>query len=559
MKTKFFSSLFLILWICSCSDKDSCLKADLIIHSTQIYTLNDSMPEAESLAIKGGNIVYVGTNDGIKAYQCNDQRSLDLTGKFVFPGFIDSHAHLKSIGYRESSLNLQGINSLKETLAKVREYSNQKDSGQWVIGRGWIEKLWPEKRFPNKHDLDSFSKDKPILLERADGHAILVNSYALKLAGIDSDTLDPPGGAIRKEENGEPTGILVDKASNLVERILPSKTRKEHKAALMSGIERSIKLGWTQIQNAGGPFSDVDLLEEINLEGNLLVRLYYSVSDGDAAIKLLEEGPKLDPDNKLIVRGIKLYADGALGSRGALLLEGYSDFDSLGLQIFSKGETMPKLITALKKGIQIQTHAIGDKANRITLDWYEEAFKSVPDSERFIKNPRWRIEHAQNIQPVDQNRFRELNIIASMQPSHAIGDLHFAVDRLGLDRINNAYVWRHLIDKGITIIGGSDAPVEIGDPLIEFYAAVSRKDVNGFYDKGWNLDQAISREEALKMFTIWPAFGAFQEEIKGSIEVGKLADITVFSKDIMKVPSEEILKAKNLMTIVGGEIVYEDL
>ncbi|HIN73922.1 MAG TPA: amidohydrolase, partial [Gammaproteobacteria bacterium] len=298
-------------------------------------------------------------------------------------------------------------------------------------------------------------------------------------------------------------------------------------------------------------------LEEIKEEGNLLQRVYFAVSAGEPAETLLRLGPKLDPEHMLTVRGIKLYADGALGSRGAALLEKYEDQDTTGLLIFTKEETLPVLEEALKKGIQIQTHAIGDKGNRITLDWYQEAFNSIVDEERKVIDPRWRIEHSQIITKEDQIRFRDMEIIASMQPSHAIGDLHFAPSRLGMQRVGNGYVWRNLIDLGVVVAGGSDAPVEIGDPRIEFYAAVARKDLDGFYDKGWHLEQAVTREEALKMFTIWPAFAAFQEDINGTIEVGKLADLTIFSKDIMKVPEEEILEAQVVMTIVNGKIVFE--
>ena len=291
----------------------------------------------------------------------------------------------------------------------------------------------------------------------------------------------------------------------------------------------------------------------------MLQRIYFAVSEGDPAKELLERGSILDPEHMLTVRGIKHYADGALGSRGAALIEKYHDYDTEGLLIFKKEEIMPVLKEALQKGIQVQTHAIGDKGNKVTLDWYQEAFNSVSNEERQIIDPRWRIEHSQIITKEDQIRFKNMKIIASMQPSHAIGDLHFAPDRLGMERVGDGYVWRNLIDLGVVIAGGSDAPVEIGDPRIEFYAAVARKDLDGFYDKGWHLEQAVSRSEALKMFTIWPAFAAFQEDIKGTIEVGKLADLTVFSKDIMKVTPEEILQAEVVLTIVNGKIVYKRL
>ena len=554
-----FISVCLSLLMIGGTSINKCTDSSLILFNTKIYTLNDTYPLAEALVIKDKKIIYVGDNEGVKEYECGDYKKIDLAGSYIFPGFTDSHAHLKGIGYRENTLNLQGINSLEETLVSVKEYSDQRGPDQWIIGRGWIEKLWPEKRFPSRKDLDTFSNDKPVLLERADGHAVLVNSFALRLAGIDSKTEDPHGGAIWRDENGEPTGILVDSATSLVEKLLPIKSTEEDKRALEEGLKRSARLGWTQIQNAGGPYRDFDLLKRIKGEGNLLVRIYYAVSDGDSALKLLKEGPHFDPEEMLIARGIKLYADGALGSRGAYLIDNYSDLDTKGLLIFRKEETLPKLVEALKKGIQIQTHAIGDGANKITLDWYEEAFQSVSSQERFITEPRWRVEHSQNITKEDQLRFKKLKIIASMQPSHAIGDLHFAIDRLGLERVKNAYVWKDLIEEGVMVIGGSDAPVEIGDPLIEFYAAVTRKDIDGFYAKGWHLEQAITRYEALKMFTLWPAFGSFQEDIKGSLEVGKFADLTVFSEDIMTIKAEDILNTENLMTIVGGRIVYKKL
>ena len=552
-------SVFLILSLClaSCSENKVCKKADVVLVNTTIYTVSESKPKAEALAFLGDTLVFVGSNKLSEEYQCGEAKIIDLEGSFVYPGFVDSHAHLKGIGTRENSLNLQGINSLKEMLTAVEIYSNGIEPGEWVVGRGWIEKVWPEKRFPTRYELDRFSSDKPVMLERADGHAVVVNSLALELAGISSESTDPHGGRIEKDKNGQPTGMLIDRATSLVEKLIPERTKQEDKRDLKAGIDRNISLGWTQVQIAGGTFSDIKILEEIREEGNLLQRVYFAVSAGKPAETLLKVGSTLDPTNMLTVRGIKLYADGALGSRGAALIEKYDDQETKGLVIFTKEETMPVLIEALRKGIQIQTHAIGDMGNRLTLDWYEEAFSSVKKEERQIVDPRWRIEHSQIITEEDQVRFKDMEIIASMQPSHAIGDLHFAPSRLGMERVGNGYPWRNLIDLGVIIAGGSDAPVEIGDPLIEFYAAVARKDLDGFYSKGWHLEQAVTRKEALKMFTIWPAFAAFQEDIKGTIEVGKLADLTVFSKDIMKVPEEEIIKTQAVMTIVNGQIVFE--
>ena len=556
-KKDLFIYILLAIFFSSCSENKSCKSADVVLINSTIYTLNDSAPNAQAVAFLGDTLVFVGSNALSKEYQCNDAKVIDLKGSYVYPGFVDSHAHLKGIGHRENSLNLQGIDSLKEMLTTVEIFSNGIQPGEWVVGRGWIEKVWPEKRFPTRYELDRFSSDKPVILERADGHAVVVNSLALELAGISSESNDPHGGRIEKDKNGEPTGMLIDKATSLVEKLIPKTTKQEDKRDLKAGIDRNVSLGWTQVQIAGGTFSDIEILEEIKKEGNLLQRVYFAVSAGEPAETLLRLGPKLDPENMLTVRGIKLYADGALGSRGAALLEKYEDQDTTGLLIFTKEETLPVLEEALKKGIQIQTHAIGDKGNRITLDWYQEAFNSIVDEERKVIDPRWRIEHSQIITKEDQIRFRDMEIIASMQPSHAIGDLHFAPSRLGMQRVGNGYVWRNLIDLGVVVAGGSDAPVEIGDPRIEFYAAVARKDLDGFYDKGWHLEQAVTREEALKMFTIWPAFAAFQEDINGTIEVGKLADLTIFSKDIMKVPEEEILEAQVVMTIVNGKIVFE--
>ncbi len=556
-KKDLFIYILLAILFTSCSENQSCKSADVVLINSTIYTLNDSAPNAQAVAFLGDTLVFVGSNALSKEYQCNDAKVIDLKGSYVYPGFVDSHAHLKGIGHRENSLNLQGIDSLKEMLTTVEIFSNGIQPGEWVVGRGWIEKVWPEKRFPTRYELDRFSSDKPVILERADGHAVVVNSLALELAGISSESNDPHGGRIEKDKNGEPTGMLIDKATSLVEKLIPKTTKQEDKRDLKAGIDRNVSLGWTQVQIAGGTFSDIEILEEIKEEGNLLQRVYFAVSAGEPAETLLRLGPKLDPEHMLTVRGIKLYADGALGSRGAALLEKYEDQDTTGLLIFTKEETLPVLEEALKKGIQIQTHAIGDKGNRITLDWYQEAFNSIVDEERKVNDPRWRIEHSQIITKEDQIRFRDMEIIASMQPSHAIGDLHFAPSRLGMQRVGNGYVWRNLIDLGVVVAGGSDAPVEIGDPRIEFYAAVARKDLDGFYDKGWHLEQAVTREEALKMFTIWPAFAAFQEDINGTIEVGKLADLTIFSKDIMKVPEEEILEAQVVMTIVNGKIVFE--
>ena len=548
--------LVIVLFVTGCSSEKTCIESDLVLVNTKIYTANPNNPTAEALAIKNGKFVFIGTNTEAQNFNCGESKLLDLEGSFVYPGFIDAHAHLKGIGYRELNLNLQGADSLKSMLTQVTIHANKLPIGDWVIGRGWIEKKWPEARFPTLEELDAISSDKPIALERADGHAIIVNSLALKLAGIDRDTSDPIGGKIDKDINGEPNGVLIDKASLLVEKIIPKRSRQDEKNALKEGLYRTASMGWTQLHDAGSPLSDYELLEEIKEEENLPIRIQFYVSDGDEAIQFIETGPYLDPQHMLTVRGVKLYADGAIGSRGAAFFNKYDDYETKGFLIFQKEETMPKLIKALVNGIQIQTHAIGDLANSVTLDWYAEAFSSVSEANRMIIEPRWRIEHSQNILPIDQQRFADLKVIASMQPSHAIGDLHFAHKRLGVDRLDNAYTWRSLIDLGVVIAGGSDAPVEIGDPRIEFKAAIGRKDLDGYYQDYWNLDESVSREEALYMFTKWAAYSVFEEDIKGTIEVGKLADLTIFSKDLMVIPEEEIMSSQILMTIVDGRVVY---
>ena len=535
-----------------------CIEADLILHEGNIYTGNAEDSFFGTIASKDSKITYVGSSLSDNDLACSGAKVINLNGSYVFPGFVDAHAHLKGIGYRELTLNLQGISSLSETLEVVKSYLLKQNPGEWVIGRGWIDKVWPEKRFPTKQDLDIFSPDNPIVLERADGHAFVANSLALKLAKIDANTPDPQGGFIEKDQNGEPTGLLVDMAMNLISEFIPKLTRANDKEAFLQGIQRNVSLGWTQIHVPGGTFEDISILQEIKSENDLLQRVYFMVSDGEPADRLIENGPMIDPDHFLTVRAIKIYADGALGSRGAALLEKYSDYDGNGVFIFLAEDTKPRLSKALSKGIQIGTHAIGDHGNRVVLDWYEEAFAQAKKSNQFIDSPRWRIEHSQNITPIDQKRFVELEIIPSMQPSHAIGDLHFAVERLGLDRINNAYAWRNLIDQGLIIAGGTDAPVEIGDPRIEFYAAITRKDLDGYHSKGWNLDQKLTRLEALKMFTIWPAIASFEETVKGTIEVGKFADFSIFDQDLMTIPEIEILESKNILTIVGGRVVFQE-
>jgi predicted amidohydrolase YtcJ len=398
-----------------------------------------------------------------------------------------------------------------------------------------------------------------VVLKRADGHALVANSLALKRAGIDRDTPDPPGGTIFKDAAGEPTGLLIDNAMDRVEHLLPAPTDAARAEALEVGARHSVRLGWTQLQIAGNSFHEVDQLCQLYAAGRIQLRLYDAIYGPSAdANRLLSEGPAPQRcGGKLAVRGIKLYIDGALGSRGAALLEPYSDSPaSRGLLVNSPATLFPLLTAALRRGIQVETHSIGDRGNHIMLDLYERAFAAVPISQRAVAEPRWRIEHAQILSPADIPRFARLGVIASMQPSHAISDLFFAPARLGPERLAGAYAWHSLLDSGAVVAAGSDAPVEKGDPLVEFYAAVARRSLQGFADGNWHLEQRVSRAQALKMLSLSPAYAAFQEGERGSIVAGKLADFTVLSADIMTIPEPQILTSHVLMTIIGGEVVY---
>src|SRR5438874_49091 len=535
--------------------------ADIVFTNGNIYTVSDKQPHAEAVAVKGGRIVFVGSNAAVKEYQGSNTRVVDLRGETVVPGMTDAHYHFIGVGQREMTLNLEGIDSLQKFLAKVRERVDQKRPGEWVTGRGWIETFWKPPVFPTRWDLDKISPNNPVFLTRADGHGAVANSAALRIGGVTKDSKDPFGGQIlRDKQTGEPVGMLLDNAQGFVSRHLPAPTQAEIEQAIILANKRSIELGLTQVQDPGGSYRDVDLYKKLYGEGKLKLRIYKAVyGPGPEAKRLLSEGPIIEAfGDRLNVRTIKVVSDGALGSRGAALLEPYSDApDSKGFLRVKEEDLLPMLKEALQKGIQVQTHAIGDYANRFILDEYEKALNAVPKSERKIAEPRWRDEHSQIVNPIDIPRFAKLGIIPSMQASHAIGDLHFAPARLGMKRSTGAYAWNSFIKSGVVVPGGSDAPVERGEPMIEFYAAVARKDIRGFSGEGWHPEEAVSRDQALKMLTIWPAYAAFEENVRGTIEVGKLADLTVLSADIMRIPEMEILKTHCVMTVIGGEVVYE--
>ena len=536
--------------------------AETVFVNGNIYTMNERQPRAEAIAVKGGRIIFVGSNADAKKYQAEGARTVDLAGKTVVPGLTDSHCHIFGIGEREMTLNLEGTNTLEDFLARVKDRVAKAERGKWITGRGWIETFWKPPQFPTRADLDKIAPDNPVFLTRADGHAAIANSAALRIAKIEKETPNPFGGEIlRDKQTGEATGMLLDHAQGLVSKNIPAATEAERREAFIVGVKRELSLGWCEIQNAGSNLDDLPPMRQALEGGQCKIRVYNAAySPGPAGAALLRDGPTLNQfDHHFTQRTIKVVFDGALGSRGAALLEPYSDApETSGYLTQKEAELQPIFEEALRRGVQIETHAIGDRANRAILDLYENALKTVPPDQRKIREPRWRVEHSQILSAQDLPRFAKLGIIASMQPSHAISDLFFAPSRLGKERLAGAYAWQSLLKSGAIICGGSDAPVERGEPMIEFYAAVARKSIKGESADGWHPEQAVSREQALRMFTSNAAYAAFEENDKGSIEVGKLADFTVLSADIMKIPAPEILKTRCEMTIIGGEIVYRD-
>jgi predicted amidohydrolase YtcJ len=534
----------------------------LVLFNTTIYTGNEKQPRAEAVVAADGRITFVGTTEeALKRAPASAQR-MDLKGKTVLPGLTDAHVHLAGIGFRELEFDLEGTASLAQLQARLKERSAQTKPGDWLSGRGWIESRWSPAVFPTRQDLDAVVSDRAVVLRRADGHALIANSLALQRAGIDRNTENPAGGSVLKDAaTGEPTGMLVDDAMELVDKLIPPHTDADLLKALAAGARREEQLGWTQVQIAGNTWREVDLICRLYSQGRIKLRVYDAIGGpGADANRLLKEGASINRCGRLSVRGIKLYIDGALGSRGAALLEPYSDSPGNSGLLLNEPDTLYPLLTqALKRGIQIETHAIGDRGNRIMLDLYAKAFAAVPTKDRRVAEPRWRIEHAQVLSPADVPRFGGLHVIASMQPSHAIGDMFFAPDRLGPARLAGAYAWRALLDSGAVIAAGSDAPVEKGDPRVEFYAAVTRRSLDGFANDNWHLEQRVSRNEALRMMTQAPAYAAFQENERGSIELGKQADFSVFSADLMTIPEAQILKANAVLTIVAGDVVYSAL
>lgn len=525
---------------------------DLIIHGGLIYTGVDAAPRVDAVRIRNGRFVALGGLSDVNA-GASRARTINLNGAAAFAGFTDAHVHLGGVGMSTLVLDLVGVESLAAMLERLRVYAAANPGDGIIYGRGWIETHWPERRFPTRADLDAIAPNRPVMLERVDGHAAVVNSAALALAGIDANTPNPAGGSIERGADGAATGMLIDNAAALVQARIPPPDEATIRLALQRAVALYASRGWTGAANMSSSAVEVRILAEMAASGALPLWIDAYLTPDDAMAEL-QGGPRAIGD--LHLRGIKAYMDGALGSRGAALLAPYSDAESNGLLVTQPDELLALLRWARARGLQAATHAIGDRGNRLVLDAYRDVFADNPAA---LRAARWRVEHAQVIDRADIPRFAAMGVIASMQPSHAISDLHFAPSRLGAGRLGGAYAWRALLESGATIAAGSDAPVEKGDPLIEFYAACHRHDLSGFAGPDWHGEQAVSRAQALKMLTLGPAIASFSEAERGAIEVGKRADISVFGVDLMAAEPGQIPSAGAILTVSGGRVTHEAL
>ena len=541
--------------------------ATLVLRNGRIATVDEAKPQAQALAARGDTLVAVGTNEDIAPYVGPKTKVIDLQGRRAVPGFIESHGHFTGVGEARIVLNLTRVKNWDEIVAMVRDAAGKARPGEWIRGRGWHQEKWDRppqpavEGFPTHASLSAAAPNNPVVLEHASGHASFANAKAMELAGVTRDTKSPAGGDILKDAKGEPTGLFRETADGLLDQaytrarasLTPQQREAYVRRQLQLADEEAVSKGVTSFEDAGSSFETIDVMKKVAAEGKLGLRLWVMVRDSSermarslAAYRLVD-----GYDKHLTVRAIKHTLDGALGSRGAWLLEPYSDLPtSTGLETTPLATVRASAELAMQHGYQLCVHAIGDRANRETLDLFEAAFKAHPDK----KDVRWRIEHAQHLSLADIPRFGRLGVIASMQGIHCTSDAIFVPARLGAKRSEEgAYVWQKLMKTGAVIANGTDAPVEDVDPIANFYATVTRRLADGstFYP-----DQRMSREEALRSYTRNGAFAAFQEGSKGSLAVGKLADITVLSKDILTVPDDEIRSARVDYTIVGGKVLY---
>ena len=533
--------LFSIFVLISCSTEKQ--QADLIITNANIYTVNDDAPKAQSLAIKDGLFIGIGTSKEIKKQYHSDQ-IINLEGKTVLPGLIDGHCHFNNLGLFMQTVDLTGTKSYNEILDRVTVFQKEKNSS-FIKGRGWDQNDWEIKEYPTKYKLDRLFPNIPIALTRIDGHALLVNQAALDLAGIDENTVVTGGEIVKK--NGKITGVLVDNAMKMISRIIPETGLEERIQALKDAENLCLKLGLTTVIDAGLGRYTIYLIDSLQQQCDLQIKVYAMVTASPENLDYyLKKG--ITKTDRLNVRSFKIYADGALGSRGAVLKRPYSDRDGhYGAMVTSIDDLANIARTLAKSDFQMNTHAIGDSANSYILKTYAKELKSKT-------NRRWRIEHAQIIDPDEFDYFTE--IIPSVQPTHATSDMYWAEDRLGSERIKGAYAFKALLDINGRIVLGTDFPVEKVNPMLTFYAAVARKDLSGYPEEGFQMNNGLSRNETLKGMTLWAAYGNFEENEKGSIEVDKFADFVILDQDIMQVPIDEVPNIKIDGTYINGEKVY---
>ena len=528
--------------------------ADLVLRDGRFYTVSPAGVVEGSLAVRDGRIAYLGPDAGASALIGARTEVVDLGGRAVTPGLIDAHSHLVGLGAALAQVDLVGTASYEEVIERVRARAAAQPPGSWVNGRGWDQNDWPEKEFPSHQVLSAEVPDHPVWMRRVDGHAALLNRRAMEVLGLDDSVADPPGGRFLRDAQGRLTGVLIDDAMTVARAAQPDQRSAEEVAGwIVAASHHCLARGLTTVTDMGVDQAEIDAYSRLRAAGRLPLRAALFLTDEAGLLDAwFERGPELDEDgSRLTVRGVKLYSDGALGSRGAAMIEDYSDeAQNLGLMRTSSDHIHEVCGRALEAGFQVGVHAIGDRGNLVSLDGIERCFgKPRPEA-------RFRIEHAQVMRLADIERMARLGVIASMQPTHATSDMPWAEDRVGPERIRGAYAWRRVLDAGGELALGSDFPVELADPVHGLYAAVSRQDHDGSPAGGWLPDQRLDRHEALRGFTLDAARSLFLEDEVGSLEVGKRADLTVFGRDIMTVPAAEMPAVEVDMTLVDGEIVY---
>jgi predicted amidohydrolase YtcJ len=533
--------------------------ADLLLLNAHVLTMNKSQPAAEAIAVQGERILWAGSAADAKRLYPHPARTIDFHGATVLPGIIDAHTHLINLGESLVRLNLKDIPTEAEIVERVKQRAAAAAPGDWILGWGWDEGKWASN-YPSNQALSQVTPRNPVFLVGLHTFAAWANQRALELAGITKDTPDPENGKIlRDDKTREPTGILLNRAQDLVAKHIPPMTLVQTKRAMLLAARECVRNGLTGIHEAKVTPLEVQAFHELVREGRMPLRVYAMLDGADKNLveEWLKRGPEIDPHHQLTIRSFKLFADGALGSRGAALLEPYSDApQTKGVMTTPESQVYSLTLRALQAGFQVCTHAIGDAANRSVLDAYARAIQDTHDARPFFLW-RLRIEHAQVLSPEDIPRFAKLGVIASMQPTHATSDMQWAEKRLGPQRVKGAYAWRSVKDSGAHLPLSSDFPGETLNPFYGIYAAITRQDPQGNPPDGWYPEQRLTLEEALRGYTLEAAYAGFQESEKGSIEKGKLADLTVISKDITKIPPPEILSIHVLKTFVGGKLVYD--